>query len=83
MPARPPEATTDAEQAPAWLDQPPDDIPPASMDSPAVREAWLARIRELLAAGHAEEARASFEEFRRRHPDAEVPDDLRTLLDGE
>ena len=62
------------------MDQPPDDIPPASVDSPAVREAWLARIRELVAAERYDEARESFAEFRRRHPDAPVPDDLQSLL---
>lgn len=62
------------------MDQPLDDIPPASVDSPAVREAWLDRIRELEAAGRHEDARASFAEFRRRHPDAPVPDDLQSRL---
>src|SRR5690606_24691673 len=59
------------------LDQPVDDTPPASLASPPVREAWLARIRQLMADGRHDEARASFAEFRRRHPDARVPDDLR------
>ncbi|MFC3238463.1 hypothetical protein [Luteimonas padinae] len=66
-----------------WLDQPLDDTPPASVDSPAVREAWLARIRELVAAERYAEARDSYAEFRRRHPDAPVPEDLRMLLGGE
>lgn len=66
-----------------WIDQPLDDTPPASVDSPAVREAWLARIRELVAAERYTEARESYAEFCRRYPDAEVPDDLRTLLGGE
>lgn len=66
-----------------WLDQPLDDTPPASVDSPAVREAWLARIRELVASERYGEARDSFAEFRRRHPEAAVPDDLRTLLGEE
>src|SRR5690606_30622704 len=48
-----------------WFDQPLDDTPPASVDSPAVREAWLARIRELVAAERYDEARESFAEFRR------------------
>ncbi|MEN1958546.1 hypothetical protein [Luteimonas changyuni] len=64
-----------------WFDQPLDDTPPASVDSPAVREAWLARIRELVAAERYDEARESFAEFRRRHPDAPLPDGLRTLLE--
>lgn len=66
-----------------WLDQPLDDMPPASVDSPAVREAWLARIRELVSAERYDEARDSYAEFRRRHPDAPVPPDLRALLGGE
>lgn len=73
------EATHDED----WLDQPLDDTPPASLDAPAVREAWLARIRELVASERYEEARASFVEFRRRHPGAAVPEDLRALLGEE
>ncbi|MBB6599707.1 hypothetical protein [Luteimonas sp. MC1825] len=61
-------------------DQPLDDAPPASADAPEVREAWLARIRELVAEERYAEARASFEEFRRRYPDVDVPRDLRVLL---
>ena len=66
-----------------WFDQPVDLVPPASVDSPAVREAWLARIHELVAAERYQEARDSFAEFRRRHPDAVVPDDLDMLLGDE
>lgn len=66
-----------------WLDQPLDDTPPASVDSPQVREAWLTRIRELVSAERYTEARESFAEFRRRHPDAPVPADLRMLLGAE
>ena len=65
------------------LDQPLDDTPPASVDSPVVREAWLARIRELVSAERYAEARDSYAEFRRRHPDAPVPADLRMLLGEE
>jgi hypothetical protein len=65
------------------VDQPLDDIPPASVESPAVREAWLARIRELVASERYGEARDSFGEFQRRYPDAPVPEDLRALLGGE
>ena len=60
-------------------DEPPEDVPPATADAPAVREAWLQRIRELLATGQTEAARASAKEFVRRHPDAPLPDDLRAL----
>ena len=60
----------------------PDDIePPATVDAPEVRAAWLARVRELLDAGRIAEARASLTEFHRRHPKAELPPDLRALLD--
>ena len=74
---------SDADNEDIWFDQPYDDVPPASVESPAVREAWLARIRELVAAERYVEARDSYAEFRRRYPDAPVPDDLRSLLGGE
>lgn len=61
-------------------DQPLDDTPPASLDAPDVRDAWLARIRELVAEERYTEARESFGEFRRRYPDIAVPRDLRVLL---
>ena len=61
-------------------DQPLDDRPPASADSPDVREHWLQRIRELRDTGQHEAARDSLREFVRRHPQARVPDDLRPLL---
>ncbi len=62
-------------------DVPDDEQPPASADSPDVRRAWLHRVRELLDAGDIAAARASLGEFHRRHPDAELPPDLRALLD--
>jgi hypothetical protein len=49
------------------------------MTSPQARDAWLARIRELLVAGKLDAARASLREFRHRYPDAPLPDDLRAL----
>ena len=58
-----------------------EDVPPATADSPAVRDAWLHRIRELQASGDTEAARASLEEFVRRYPSFPLPDDLRPLLD--
>lgn len=58
-----------------------DDEPPATADSPQVRAAWLERVRELLDAGDITAARASLAEFHRRHPDADLPPDLRALLD--
>jgi hypothetical protein len=60
-------------------DEPETEVPPASADSPEVRQAWLQRIRELVANGQTDAARASLKEFARRHPDALVPADLRAL----
>lgn len=64
----------------AFHDQPLDDQPPASFASPATRDAWLARIRELLRDGQRDAARESLREFVRRHPQHKVPDDLQPLL---
>lgn len=57
-----------------------EDVPPATADSPEVREAWLQRIRELAQAGDTEDARASLREFVHRYPNHPLPDDLRALL---
>ncbi|MGN6152569.1 MAG: hypothetical protein ACTHOH_11280 [Lysobacteraceae bacterium] len=54
-----------------------DDRPPVSADSPAFRQAWLQRIRTLLARGDTVAAGNSLQEFRRRYPGAELPEDLR------
>ncbi|MEJ7747514.1 MAG: hypothetical protein WKF61_12380, partial [Luteimonas sp.] len=54
-----------------------DERPPNTADSPEVRQAWLQRIRELIADGEAETARDSLQEFKRRHPGVVLPDDLR------
>jgi hypothetical protein len=56
-----------------------DDRPPVSADSPEFRQAWLQRIRELLAKGEQAWARESLREFKRRYPDAELPEDLKPL----
>ena len=56
-------------------------VPPATADSPQVREAWLQRIRELAQAGKTDEARASLREFRHRYPAHTVPEDLRALAE--
>lgn len=56
-----------------------DDRPPVSADSPEFRQAWLQRIRELLAKGEQSWARESLREFKRRYPDAELPEDLKPL----
>jgi hypothetical protein len=61
-------------------DAPEGDVPPATAASPQVRDAWLARIRELAATGRADEARASLAEFHRRYPAFAIPADLRALL---
>ena len=70
-----------ADQRDAYDDQPDEDQPPASADSPEVRKAWLQRIRELLEAGDRDAASDSLREFVRRHPQAGIPEDLRPLLD--
>lgn len=57
------------------------DVPPATVDSPHVREAWLFRIRELRDAGRLEEARDSLMEYVARYPRHDVPDDLEPLFD--
>ncbi|HST46105.1 MAG TPA: hypothetical protein VLK29_12885 [Luteimonas sp.] len=61
------------------FDQPFDDQPPASVDSPDVRRAWLVRITELLEDEQYDAARASLAEFRRRYPDDAVPAELAPL----
>ncbi len=56
-----------------------DERPPVSADSAEFRQAWLQRIRGLIAKGNQDDARSSLQEFRRRYPDVELPDDLRKL----
>ena len=60
-------------------DEPTDEVPPATVDSPAVRDAWLQRIHRLVDAGDITGARASLREFARRYPDYPLPEDLRAL----
>jgi hypothetical protein len=60
-------------------DEPSDEVPPATVDSPAVRDAWLQRIHGLVDAGDIAGARASLHEFERRYPDFPLPEDLRAL----
>jgi hypothetical protein len=74
-PPAPPVVATTADE-----DMPIDDVPPATVASPQVRDAWLARIRELAADGNIEDARASLHEFQHRYPDYPLPQDLRALL---
>ncbi len=78
--ARAPEALRRMAPPPPAEDAPVEDVPPATVDAPAVREAWLRRIGELARQGQREAARASLEEFRRRYPDATVPPELNELL---
>ncbi len=56
-----------------------DASPPVSADSPEFRQAWLQRIRGHIAKGEQDAARSSLQEFRRRYPDIELPEDLRKL----
>lgn len=63
----------------AEADSPEGDVPPATAASPEVRDAWLARIRELAVAGRTDEARASLSEFQRRYPAFAIPEDLQPL----
>lgn len=60
-------------------EEPDEDVPPATADSPDVRDAWLRRIGELLKQGKTDDAKASLAEFRRRYPDAVLPQELRKL----
>jgi len=60
-------------------DEPSDEVPPATAESPTVRDAWLQRIHGLVDAGNIAGARASLREFVRRYPDYPLPEDLRAL----
>lgn len=62
-----------------FVDDPDEDVPPATAASPAVRDAWLNRIGELLEQGNRQEAKASLAEFRHRYPAAVLPPRLRAL----
>jgi hypothetical protein len=65
-----------------FSDQVIDDQPPATADSPLVQQAWLQRIRELIARGRIDAARSSLGEFKRRYPRYALPDDLRAFQQG-
>lgn len=65
-----------------FSDQAIDDQPPATADSPLVQQAWLQRIRELIAKGRLEAARTSLDEFKRRYPRYALPVDLRAFRQG-
>lgn len=66
-------------QEPAFAEAEEDEVPPATADSPEVRDAWIARIRELLRTGDADAARESLRAFRARYPAHVLPEDLRAL----
>ena len=63
----------------AYVDDPEEDIPPATAASPSVRDAWLHRITQLLEQGKRQEAKASLAEFKRRYPSAVLPPALKSL----
>ena len=56
-----------------------DDVPPATVDAPGVRDARLRRIIELRAQGKLDEAKESLGVFRHRYPNATLPAELRDL----
>ena len=66
----------------ATHDEPSDDVPPATADAPAVRDAWLQRIRSLMADGNIADARSSLHAFIRRYPSYPLPEDLHALARG-
>lgn len=67
------------EKEPAFAEADEEVVPPATAKDPAVRDAWLRRIRELLEAGDEDAARTSLHAFRERYPRYVLPDDLRAL----
>ena len=68
-----------ARAASASGDEPELDIPPATADSPEVRDAWLQRIQALVDGGDIEGARASLRAFVARYPAYTLPENLRAL----
>ena len=77
-----PAAATEAQsaaRAPREVPVADDDVPPATVDAPGVRDAWLRRIAELMDEGRADEARESLAVFRKRYPDAMLPPELQAL----
>ena len=62
-------------------DQPLDDEPPASADSPQVQHAWLQRVRQLVAERRSTPRATACASSQRRYPNEPLPDDLRALLD--
>jgi hypothetical protein len=60
-------------------DEPSLEVPPATADSPAVRDAWLQRIQALVDEGDVEGAKTSLRAFVLRYPDYTLPENLRAL----
>ena len=54
----------------------PDKEAAARFDPTVGVDSWLEYIRQLQAQGKTQEARSSLRDFRQRHPDIPVPDDL-------
>jgi len=89
-PAAPPVATESAvpaqasgdeatRAANAAGDEPSLEVPPATADSPAVRDAWLQRIQALVDDGDVAGAKTSLRAFVLRYPDYTLPENLRAL----
>ena len=74
-----PSKPTVRNSAAARDDEPLNDVPPATADDPAVRDAWLQRIHTLLGDGNLIDARLSLDAFMRRYPTYPLPEDLKAL----
>jgi hypothetical protein len=74
-----PSKSTVRQNAAARDDEPLNDVPPATADAPAVRDAWLQRIHTLLGDGNLIDARLSLDAFIRRYPTYPLPEDLKAL----
>ena len=77
-----PSKSTLPDNAAARDDEPLNDVPPATADAPAVRDAWLQRIRSLIGDGKIGDARSSLHAFMQRYPTYPLPDDLHALVRG-
>jgi hypothetical protein len=80
-PAVPSQASGDeaTRAANAGGDEPSLEVPPATADSPAVRDAWLQRIQALVDDGDIAGAKTSLRAFVLRYPDYTLPENLRAL----
>jgi len=77
----PPQPVSDeaARAANAVGDEPSLEVPPATADSPEVRDAWLQRIQALVDDGDIAGAKTSLRAFVLRYPDYTLPENLRAL----